>query len=148
MYPLQAPPAHQDQSQLGSGRLLVGITFQLSSAAASPPSRPGRERRANWAAELSGGLVGANSGSPIFCLPVSTTPRFGGPCMGRGGGGTPEAGTGSCVSMNCPGLGPASVGARISWTSSGRSLKLHSLSFLVRELGVRTSAFLGVGSTQ
>lgn len=84
MYPLQAPPAHQDQPQLGSGRPLVGITFQLSSAAAGPPSGPGQECRANWVAELSGGLVGANLGSPILCLPVSTTSSLRGSLHGQG----------------------------------------------------------------
>lgn len=83
MYPLQAPPAHQDQPQLGSGRPLVGINFQLSSAAAGPPSRPGQERCANWVAELSGGLVGANLGSPILCLPVSTTSSLRGSLHGQ-----------------------------------------------------------------
>ena len=35
------------------------------------PSGPGRECRANWAAKLSGGLVGANSASSLLYLTVS-----------------------------------------------------------------------------
>lgn len=148
MYPLQAPPAHQDHSQLGSGRHLIGITFQLSSAAASPPSGPGWERCANWAAKLSGGLVGANSASSILCLPVSITSSLRGPLRGmERWRGTLEAGTGSSLSMNCLGLGPVPKAAHFSWTSSDRSVNLHSLSFSVREWGLRAPAFLGVGST-
>lgn len=68
--------------------------------------------------------------------------------MGRAGGATLEAGTGSSVPMYCLGLTPAQVAAHFSWTSLGRSLNPHGLSFLVWKLGVRASAFLGVGSTQ
>ena len=138
MYLLQAPPAHQDHSQLGSGRHLIGITFQLSSAAACPPSGPGRECRANWAAKLSGGLVGANSASSLLYLTVSIASSLRGSLRGmerseRRVGGTLEAGTGSSVSMNCLGLGPVPKAARFSWTSSDRRPNLRSLSFSVRE---------------
>ena len=148
MYPLQAPPAHQDHSQLGSGRHLIGITFQLSSAAASPPSGPGRERCANWAAKLSGGLVGANSASSILCLPVFISSWLQGSLRGmERWRGTLEAGTGSSLSVNSLGLGPVPKAARFSWTSSDRSINLHSLSFSVRGWGLRAPVFLGVGST-
>lgn len=79
--PTPGPSSTPGSPWLGSGRPRIEITFQLSSAVASPPSRPGWERRANWAAELSGGLVGATSGSPILCLSSSTPPHCRGPCV-------------------------------------------------------------------
>ena len=85
----------------------------------SPPSGPGRECRANWAAKLSGGLVGANSASSLLYLTVSIASSLRGSLRGmerseRGVSGTLEASTGSSVSMNCLGLGPVPKAARFS----------------------------------
>ena len=83
MYSLQVPAAHQDHSQLPSGQPLIEITFQLSSAAPSPLSRPGQGCHDNWAAKLTEGLVGAALGSPIRWLSASTTSSLQGSLCGK-----------------------------------------------------------------
>lgn len=122
IYSLQAPAAHQDHSQLLGRQPLAEITFQLSSAAPGPLSRPGQGRHVNWTAKLSEGLVGAALGSP------SSSYRH--PCLHLLTAGVPawEGGLQASVGNSAPdyrlGLSPASEGAHFSWAISGRSLKL------------------------
>lgn len=144
MYPPQAPPAHQDHSQPGSGRHLIGITFQLSSAAASPPSGPGQERRANWAAKLSGGLVGANSASSLLCLTVSITSSLRGSLRGMERWGKYTAGQHRQLCVHeLPGPGTSPKGSTFQLDKLRQVTKPPQPQFLSPRMGTWSTCILG-----
>lgn len=143
MYPLQAPPAHQDHSELGSGRPLIGITFQLSSAAAGPPSRPGQECRANWAAKLSGGLVGATLGSPTLRLPVSTNSSLQESLHGQGRWGNFGGWHRQLCAHVLPGSDTSPSGSTFQLDKLGQVTKPPRPQFLSVETGSQSICLLG-----